>query len=164
MLNYAQLELDVTAKINDYIANNSIGSLMIAMPMPENQAQINEVLKNSIEKTYVLVGYNLSTWGETLSANAVSQDEEVNLRLVFIGPTVRGASGIYTLMDYCKIALLGWQPENCTKRFLLTKNELADFENLGFRLFLDFKTATVSVQANEEEEIYGPAFKKADFN
>lgn len=163
MLLYGDLETELAAKVNTYLTANALTAAMTAIEMPENENEMQAVMRGTVTKTIVMIGYNGGGYGDTIATNHVSQDETIGIRCIFMGPQNRGATGVYAMIRAVKLALLGYQPQNCFKRLVIKKYDLAEFQNFGVQSFIDFETATMAVMADETEEVLGSAFVNATY-
>lgn len=163
MLDYGTLETELVDKINNYLSANTLATFMEARPMPDNEAEINLVMRDSITKTICLIAYNGSSYMPTQSIAAVSQFETVLMRVIFMGPKTRGTDGVFAMIKHVKAALTGWQPGNCSKRLEIKNYDLAEFQHFGVQAYLDFETETLNVQVNEADEELAPHLTKISY-
>lgn len=144
-MNYGALEIELAERLNAYFSTNTLDGVFRAQPMPEKQSEQNR----DFEMGVAYVQYFTSSYNETQSINEVSQHERITIRVSFSAKSFRGDQGVFTLMEHTKRSFLGYQPQNCTKRLTLDKNDLLQYENNEVNIYLDFKTETLNVQLQD---------------
>jgi hypothetical protein len=158
-MNYGILEKELVARLDAYFKDNIIDHLFEAIPIPQNQAE----QERPFIKSKTTIQYYKSKYSTTKSTNIVVQSEEILIRITFECRTLREENGFYNLIEHVKKSLLGYKPDNCTKRLTISDYDLEFYENNTVSPFLELSTETENVQAFDDEEP-GPQFKKAQVN
>ncbi len=158
-MNYGSLENELVNRLNQYFIDNSIDDIFEALKIPQNQAE----LERPFIKSKTTVQYYKSRYGTTKSTNIVVQPEEILIRLTFECRNLREKNGFYNLIEHVKASLLGYKPDNCTKRLTISDYNLEFYENNTVSPFLELSTETENVQAFNDEE-GGSLFNKATIN
>lgn len=127
----------------------------LAAPLPDDIAQFFAVQ----EKSRVWVGYQSSDYAEHMSdITGVVQDDSVLVIVTLQARTRRGDKGIYALRKLVHQALIGYRPENCTRKlyncyFGPPKTEgVPLLSNQQWTYEYHIKTERVHVQALPEDD------------
>lgn len=145
-MNYGSLETELVTRLNAYFAAQSVEDKFEAVEIPQNQAEQTR----PFIKSKVTVQYFASTYKASQSLNQVSQHETITMRLFFEAKDLRSDMGFYTLVELVKRSLLGYKPANCSTKMVIDKYDLVFYENNTVAPYLDFKTETLNVQADDE--------------
>lgn len=107
-MNYEQVETDILTRLAPLS-----GFDIEVVPLPENQNDF----KRPFGKGKVTVGYKGSKWKMPSSTGEVSQLEIVTFEFGLQSRTLRGPVGIYTILNFVLVALIGFKPTNSEKMY-----------------------------------------------
>lgn len=145
-MNYGALETELVTRLNAYFTAQSVQDKFEAVPVPQSQAeQDRPFIKSRVTVQYFTSGYKPSQ-----SINQVSQIETITIRLTFEARNLREENGFYSLVELVKRSLLGYKPTNCSTKLVIDKYDQVFYENNTVSPYLDFKTETLNVQADDE--------------
>lgn len=161
MFNYENFEVEISTKLNTYLAAKTIvvdavtkplSDYIKAAPIPEKQSEFNR----DADITWLYTEYGSSNFDTSKSIQPVIvQDESLLLVIRVLASNLRGDIGIYTTLDHIKMCLLGQRPSHCQLPLTLQKCEQLQNDQNMFEFAISFNTRTVAVQPTYEEPILG---------
>lgn len=154
-MNYGIAETEIKQRLQTYFASQQLGGNPLtdsceAFEMPESPDQYNQLVAD-LTKAKAIVQYSESTYGPVKAADVVVQDETMTFRILFEFKRMRGANGLYTIMEYTKKALLGWRLSSSDKMYI-SKYGLQQYQDGVFQPYLDFSCKTMLTQTIDESE------------
>lgn len=161
-VNYGTLELELTNKINAYLVTKGVRDLFNAVPIPDNETELEE--SRDRQKGTVYIKYHTSKYGPTDNIDQIVQPETITIRCIFNNPSLRNEKGFYNLIKLVKSALLGYIPQSCSTRLVICHFDLLEFLDQGWKWILDFDTTTTNCQEDDPEILIGGNFTGLDFS
>lgn len=108
-MTYQSLEAAIVARLTGLA-----GIEVIALPENDNDFQ------TPYTDAKVTVAFNSSSFDGSENTEYVAQVETITIQLVIWSRLLRGAKGIYQVIDTVQRKLQGWTPPDCTKVHLST--------------------------------------------
>jgi len=158
MLNYADLETELTAKLNADFTTLGISENAEAVLEPQTDKETRD-LTQFMDGSKVVVKYLASSFGENNGINQVSCEEEITVGFMFLSTNLRNINGLYALFNIIKASLIGYRPANCKKRMIPIDLKPVEHMNLGVVYMMSFKTSTILVQGFDDSETSANLFK-----
>ena len=158
MLNYADIETELTTKLNADFTTLGINESVEAVLEPQTDKEARD-LTQFMDGSKVVVKYLASSFGESGGMNQVSCEEEITIGFMFISTNLRNTNGLYALFNIIKASMIGYRPANCKKRMIPIDLKPVEHMNLGVVYMMSFNTSTMLVQGFDDSETSVNLFK-----
>lgn len=155
-MNYGTAENEIVTRLNTYFTTNDVDNLYEAALMPETEAEFKTFYAN-FTKARAAVQFIDTSPQPSQSISSTVQEEIVRFRLCFEARKLRGAGGLYNMMELVKLSLIGYKLTNCD-RLSLVKYGLLEFEQGAWQPYYEFECKTMNVQTFNDfadDEPYG---------
>lgn len=147
-MNYEAIENDIISRLQARIDPTVVDIELL----PETESE----LTRPVSKNRVTVAYRYSDFPQTMqkslseirSTSSIVQNEIVCLEVVLRSRKLRGASGLYDLIEKVRKAILGFSPLNCDKIFI-TKYGFTEFSDSTWMHTLEIGCVSLLVEDND---------------
>lgn len=117
---YSQIEQEIVDRLEPLTAQNTID----VIALPENQADYERPFLHG----RVVVAYKSSDFGAVRSTHQVNQDEKIQIEVIIQSRKLKGSTGLHSITEAIKRRLLGFDPTDCSKLYLVN-NTFKEFNN-----------------------------------
>ena len=117
---YSQIEQEIVDRLAPLTAQDTLDVLAL----PENQADYERPFLHG----RITVAYKSSDFGAIRSTNEIVQDEKIQIEVIIQARKLKGSTGLHSITEAVKRRLLGFDPTDCSKLYLVN-NTFKEFNN-----------------------------------
>lgn len=146
-MNYEALEDELVTRLQNYFQANNLADRYLVKKMPENPSEFDVVS----DKGIYWVAYSGSEYQPSQSTNHVSQLEIAKITFYLKCRKLRGAGGLYLMLEHLKLAIIGYKATNSRQRATVSSYGDWTYQGNVMGPMMEFGIPCVNVQAIEDE-------------
>lgn len=108
---YSDIEHEIMERLSPMTTGGGVS--VVILP------QVQEEFQLPMQAGRVTVAYKSSDFGDVRSTHQISQDEKIQFEIIFEARFLRGDVGIHKMVEAVKRLLVGYQPTDCSKMYVV---------------------------------------------
>jgi len=142
---YSQIEDEIVTRLSPMTTGGGVD----VVQLPETPAEFEKPLLAG----RVTVAYKSSTYGDIRSLGCITQDEKIQFEIIVQSRLLRTSNGIHTMIEAVKRLVVGFQPTDCSKIYLVQNGYMSrDNDSALWNYSMVFETKYLLVEDIETEE------------